>query len=343
MQREIKQSDKLLNEKGELKQAGYATELILEYNRNAIKARSFRIKEWDYYLVTNNEFAVALTVADLSYMGFISVSLLDFTTKWYKTASIIKPFTFGKLGHPPSSKTGDITYKDRKVQIEFLHEEEHRRLKCYMKNFDKRKNFQCDFILTNEPKDSMVIAVPFVEDGQAFYYNQKINCMSAQGIAILQDKDFNFNLDNSFATLDWGRGVWTYRNTWYWASASGVVDERPFGFNLGYGFGDTTAATENMIIFDGTAHKLEHVEFHIPKSGQTFSYMETWRFSSNNNRLEMEFKPILDREDKTSLGILASDQHQVFGHFSGRIVLDDGTVLLIKDLLGFAERVYNRW
>jgi hypothetical protein len=33
----------------------------------------------------------------------------------------------------------------------------------------------------------------------------------------------------------------------------------------------------------------------------------------------------------------------VFGTFSGSVTLDDGKVLWIKDLLGFAEKVTNRW
>jgi hypothetical protein len=33
----------------------------------------------------------------------------------------------------------------------------------------------------------------------------------------------------------------------------------------------------------------------------------------------------------------------VFGYFSGTAVLDDGKRLQIKDLLGFAEKVENKW
>ena len=65
--------------------------------------------------------------------------------------------------------------------------------------------------------------------------------------------------------LDWGRGVWTYHNTWYWGSASGQVDGVPFGWNIGYGFGDTSAASENMLFYGGKAHKLSQVTFHIPQ------------------------------------------------------------------------------
>ncbi|MFT4413038.1 DUF2804 domain-containing protein [Fredinandcohnia humi] len=343
MQKRVTEPQRLLKDNGELQQAGYATELLLEYHRDDIKASSFRIKEWDYYLITNEEYAVALTVADNSYMALLSVSLLDFKTPGFKTTSIIKPLTFGKLKLPSSSKSGDITYRDKRIQIEFLHIDNSRRIKCYLKNFNNQKDFSCDIALKDEPRDSMVIATPFPNDRKAFYYNQKINCMRAEGVATYDGRVYRFDPNSSFGTLDWGRGVWTYKNTWYWGSASGIVDNKTFGFNIGYGFGDTSAATENMLFYDGTAHKLENITFEIPMSGEKYDYMAPWTFTSSDGRFEMSFTPIIDRCDYTSVGLIASDQHQVFGRFSGKAQLDDGKEIILKGFLGFAERVHNRW
>ena len=57
----------------------------------------------------------------------------------------------------------------------------------------------------------------------------------------------------------------------------------------------------------------------------------------------MDFQPILDRAACTSAGIVKSDQHQVFGRFTGRAVLDGGTAVEVRNFMGFAERVENRW
>ncbi|MGN1400359.1 MAG: DUF2804 domain-containing protein [Bacillus sp. (in: firmicutes)] len=344
MQTEITEAGKLLNDRGELRKAGYARELLLTYDRSTVKAGFWRIKEWDYYLVSNRDFGVALTVADNSYMGLISVSFLDFRKAVYKTSSIIKPFTFGKLKLPASSKRGNIEYEDKRIRISFVHTDHGRKLQCHMKNFDGAKGFECSIELFNEPADSMVIATPFKQDKKAFYYNQKINGLRAKGSLLYGDDSYVFSPDDSFGTLDWGRGVWTYKNTWYWGSASGVMDGKAFGFNIGYGFGDTTAATENMLFYEGIAHKLDQVTFHIPSdTSGTYEYMKPWKFDSNDGRLEMDFHPILDRKDHTSIIVISSNQHQVFGTFTGKAVLDDGTVLPFKDVLGFAERVENRW
>lgn len=333
----------LLNKKGQLNQAGYATTLTKLYDRKAIKAPKWRIKEWDYYLVYNKDVAVALTIADNGYMGLISASVLDFITGEQKTISPMLLMTMGKLKLPSSSEDGDIHYKDEKLEIHFTHDNGSRRIKMNMPHFDKRSSLFVDVTLTPTLSESMVIATPFKKKRKAFYYNQKIIGMKAIGTVNFKNQHYAFSEDDSFGMLDWGRGVWTYHNTWYWSAANGLVNGKVFGFNLGYGFGDTSAATENMLFHEG-AHKLEHVTFLIPKNSDgSDDYMSPWTFTSSDGRFEADFNPILDRSSYTSFGVLLSDQHQVFGHFTGKAVLDSGEIVAFENLLGFAEKVRNKW
>ena len=73
------------------------------------------------------------------------------------------------------------------------------------------------------------------------------------------------------------------------------------------------------------------------------NYTDPWTFSSSDGRFEMDFIPIIDRSAFIDFKVIISDQHQVFGRMSGKAVLDDGTVLEIKDMLMFAEKVHNRY
>ena len=193
-----------------------------------------------------------------------------------------------------------------------------------------------------EVEESMVICTPFDKPG-CFYFNQKINCMRARGQVRLGEKTYVFDPADSFGVLDWGRGVWTYHNTWYWGSASGQVEGVPFGWNIGYGFGDTSAASENMLFYGGKAHKLSQVRFHIPQREGRDDFLSPWRFTSDDGRFEMKFVPILDRAACTDVKLIKSDQHQVFGRFTGTATLDDGTVIRVRDMIGFAEKVENKW
>ena len=211
-----------------------------------------------------------------------------------------------------------------------------------MDRFRDGQALDAQILLTQEPEESIVMCTPFEKPGQ-FYFNQKINCMRAQGKVTLGDREYVFDPEDSFAVLDWGRGVWTCRGTWYWGSASGMVDGVPFGFNIGYGFGDTSAATENALFYGGKLHKLSQVTFHIPRKNGREHYLAPWTFDSDDRRFRMKFRPILDRAACPSAGVVRSGQHQVFGSFTGTAVLDDGTAVRLKELLGCAEKVDDRW
>ena len=86
----------LLKEDGSLREPGWSKNLVQIYNRNQIKAPKFRIKEWDYYLVLNEEFAGAFTISDDGYIGLQSVSRLNFKEGWEHTETILNPFPMGK-------------------------------------------------------------------------------------------------------------------------------------------------------------------------------------------------------------------------------------------------------
>jgi hypothetical protein len=302
-----------------------------------------RVKEWDYYCVLTDRFGVALTVADNDYLGFLGVTWLDFEARRFTSRDVLLPFPHGRMGMPESADAGDVVVRHGGVEISVLHQSGGRRLAF------TAPGITGELFLAQPPMDRMVIATPFAGAPRHFYYNQKINCLAASGFVSVDGQRHDFTPEAAFGVLDWGRGAWTYDNTWYWGSASGLVAGAPgagaaaprrFGFNIGYGFGDTSAASENMFFLDGVAHKLDQVTFHLPSGPLDAS---DWRFSSNDGRFEMTFVPVVDRASKTDLGVIVSDQHQVFGRFSGTVICDSGERVVVRDLIGFAERVHNRW
>lgn len=334
----------LLDRNGHLREAGYSTSLIKKFDRSHIRAGVLRVKEWDYYLIHNEHFAVALTVADNRYMGLVSISFLDFDKRTETTVSPMTLFPLGRMQHPASSQDGNLIFKNKRCRFSFIKKGNTRILTARMRNFKGKRSIQLKVELTDEPRDSMVIATPFAGKPKSFYYNQKIIGMRARGIVRIGEDLYRFSPSDSFGMLDWGRGVWPYKNTWYWGALNGRVNGKTFGFNLGYGFGDNGAATENMLFYDGIAHKLAKIKFLIPGEAEgDIDYMKPWEVVSSDQRLNLIFQPILDRNSHTSVGIIASDQHQVFGYFDGKAVLDDGEILEIHHLLGFAEKVSNKW
>ncbi len=344
---EIKKIQPLLDKNGVLTEPGWSRRLFQQYNRNHIKAPSFRIKEWDYYLVIGQDFGVAFTISDDGYIGLQSVSLLDFTDEnnpWEHTNTVLTPFPMGKMKMPPTSEKGNVSFHNKKLKLDYYKTENQRTIVCNFDDFLDGKTFSCNIKLAEPYMDTMVIATPWAEKKTAFYYNQKINCMRASGSVLFDGKEYRFNPKTDFGTLDWGRGVWTYDNTWYWGSGNCDIDGKPFGFNIGYGFGNTAAASENIIFYDGKGHKFDDISFNIPtdENGNK-DYMKPWTFTSSDGRFEADFVPVLDRAAKIDVKFIITDQHQVFGRMSGKAVLDNGKIIEFKNMLCFAEDVHNKY
>lgn len=346
MQHEITKTQKLLDSNGNIAEPGFAKKLLWQYDRADIKAPKIRIKEWDYYYIGNQDYGLCLTLSDSGYVSCLTVSFLEFGEKPLQmNDSEIGVMPLGKLNMPATSERGDTHATVGTCDMHFENDGEVRHLYGTYDNYcNTKKRLTFDVKLTDFPEESMVIATPFDKD-KHFYYNQKINCMRAEGFFEFDGKRYEFNRDNaSLGTLDWGRGVWTYDNTWYWGSGQMVLEDgSTFGFNIGYGFGNTSAASENMLFYNGKSHKLEDITFNIPMNGSEYLYTDPWTFTSSDGRFEMAFKPIIDRQSPLDLKVICMLPHQVFGLMSGKAILDDGTEIVIQDKLVFAERVHNKW
>lgn len=339
MQNRITTRQPLFDGSGRLANPGYATEPLFVYDRSQVKASIWRIKEWDYYCVINDHYGFSCVIADLGYSAMVSATFLDFQAgKSYNKTKLLW-FVFGKLKLPASSLVGDVKYQGGGFDFAFLREKDKRTINIKIADFLGKAELDCHLEIADPHDDSMVIATPWKEHPLAFYYNQKINCMPTSGEVRIGERTYPFTKTTDFTVLDWGRGVWTYKNTWYWGSVSGLADGVRFGMNLGYGFGDTQAATENMIFYDGKAHKLDQVMFTI----QEPDFLLPWRITDNEGRLELTMVPLLDRQDTLNLGIIKNLGHQVFGKMAGFFILDDGRRITFKDVIGFAEKITNHY
>lgn len=334
MQHEIKTTIDLLNERGQLSEPGWARHLHWKYDRAKV-ANFAKIMEWDYYLVANEDFGASFSIAHTRKFSRMTVNFFDYRQKYFIRKNSVIP---GDIQMPPDAD-GPVHFCSAEAEGEYIREPGKHHIRIRFDNFSEGQPYILDIDLTVPATEKMVIATPFDEGSDLFFYNMKMNCMKASGTATIGDKTYVFTPERSFSVLDWGRGVWPDHNRWYWGSGSGVLDGKDFGFNIGYGFGNLSAATENVIFYDGKAHKFDQIVFNIPES----SYLDPWTIVSNDGRFIMDFQPILDRDSEITLQGTTSSQHQVFGRFTGKAILDDGTELYIKDFFGFAEDVINNW
>ncbi len=342
-QQQLQKPSPLLDANGQLMQVGWARQPLLDCNLENVRfyalrfLQRFRIKRWDYYGVTTPTHFFSATLGDIGYLGSVFVYLIDLATGDYHEETLTIPLARG-ITLPRNSTEGTSAFDNGRVRLRFSAEPEARRLEVTWSNFGG-----CDLsaevtMLLLPEHESMTIVIPIV--GNRFYYNRKVNCMPAEGWVKRGDERIEIQSANSLGNLDWGRGVWEYRSFWVWASASGfLADGRTVGLNMGFGFGDTSAATENALILNGRIHKLAQVDFKYDSA----NFKRPWRMTAPDGRLDLEFVPFVERVAKTDLFVLSSEVHQMFGRYHGTVRADDGEVVRLEGLVGFAEEHHARW
>lgn len=335
----ITQRTPLLDSSGNVYKPGYCSTNLYDYSRDAVKANPLRIKEWDFYQVTNPRYTLQIVLADISMGGAWSFALFDMITgqRWEKLDLSVA--TFGRLGlEPNAEEPHKIRNKGKgcEFSIEFDGEKRILDFKGKCSGTPVEAHLECAVMPGLE---SLVMAVPFKED-KHFYLNQKMNSMPVTGLVKIGYRTVKFDPRSAFCVLDWGRGVWPYKCDWYWGNGTALLEDgNMFGFEIGWGFGDMSAATENMLFYNGKAHKIGQVFLNKDEA----DWLKPWIFTSDDGRFELTMTPFYDNYTRSRVGAVGNICHQVFGKWNGTATLDDGSILNITDMIAFCEHSDNRW
>jgi hypothetical protein len=321
MQTELTQAGPLLQPNGQLSQVGWSRQPLLDCNLESARfytlrpLQRFRIKRWDYYAVFTPRRFFSATIADLGYAGNIFVYTLDFETGDLHEEGLVIPLGTG-IELPRNSTEGEGHFENKRVRLRFSLGTDHRHLSVSWPDFHDGRGIEAKIDLAMPPGyESMNIVIPIGK--KRFYYNRKVNCLPASGTLRYGDLHEELKLNESLGSLDGST----------------------LGLNMGLGFGDLSAATENAFILDNRIHKLDQVKFDYVSG----DYMQPWHFTDNQGLLDLIFTPFKDRLAKTNLGIITSEVHQMFGRYDGHVTTEEGDVILVNDLIGFAEEHHARW
>lgn len=334
MENYIKEKVLLLNKKGHLNYKGYSTKMNFIYNKENIKCGPFKLKEWNFYQLIKNNYVVQLTIGHVSYATSVTATLIDLNTGVKDEINVMKFFNKPKLDlNPENESLNEFIEKDFNMTFEVLKD---KRILKFKGSNKKYKDVDIYLELKNDvDNEKMVIATPFKRKNQ-FYLNYKENYYIANGYVRFDDKEIDFNL--STGLLDWGRGVWPYKHEWFWGSLSYNCDEYNLGFNIGWGFGDLSNATENMYFYNNKAYKVGEL---IVKRNID-NYMDKWVLYDKDENIYLEFSPTYDNYTENKLVVVDTHCNQVYGKFKGYIKVNDKKIE-INNLLGFIEHAVNRW
>ncbi len=342
MQNEILTKQPLLDSEGNVANPGWCRHNLYDYNIENCSVNIMRLKEWDFYQICNGEMMVQINLFNISLATCATFGFVDLRTGRKFDTMSVELFTPHKNR---MNKNGDCenycSYKHGGVKIELDVKKEYHHLlfegKC------KGKRIFAEFFCGRLPHhESITIAIPFDRKGH-FFYTNKINCLDTYGSVLYGDEKFIFSKHNTFAVLDWGRGIWPHKNMWYWANGSTFIDDKVFGFELTWGFGNTSNATETALFYDGVCHKIGEVYLENDPEVNN-SWMQDWHFISKDGRLDLTMTPFYDNySNLMPFNLFGMKTHQVHGLWNGKVILDDGCEIEIKDMYAFCEKVHNKW
>lgn len=334
MQYEITQATPLLLADGSLGAKGYAKKMHILYNREKAKAFPVKLKEWNFYQIQCGNYVLQITLGHVSYVCSISTALMDITTgeKW--EFGTMKPMYIPKLDRNPEEESiCQFTDKDFFLSFQVLKNKRILTVRGKNKTYSK---VEIEIILQNDPdNEKMVISTPFEKKHQ-FYLNYKENYYHGTGSVTFDQMTVSF--DGCTGLLDWGRGIWPYEHEWFWGNLTSHIDGVPFGFNIGWGFGDLKMATENMVFYNKKAYKLGKLKVTRDEN----DYMQPWLLTDEENGFELRFSPVWDNYTENKMVVVDTHCNQVFGMCSGKFRTEDGTHEF-HDILAFIEHAVNRW
>jgi hypothetical protein len=312
---------------------GYIQNTSIGWSRNPVfncnlTGNWLRKKKWNYWCITNDECLFSVTISNIDYIGMAFVYFLDFKTKKFIKKTIVTPF--GRGNSMPEKIQGTVTFRHPKMGLYFIEDENITRIvaKCidFMGEL-MEANFK---VIYPEGHETLNIVVPLSK--KSFQFTSKHECLPVDGELRIGEKIYFFSPQNTFASLDFGRGILPYNVRCNRATASGIINGRAIGINLGAKWTDGSGMTENCIIVDGKITKLsEDILFEYDSK----DFMKPWSIKTSiTNRINLKFIPFYERILKSNIVILKSQVHQMIGHFSGSIETDAGECIRFNSING---------
>ena len=334
MNQEIMKKTLLLDKKGHLAVKGYAPKMNIVYNREKVRSFPLKLKEWNFYQFIKDHYSLQLTIGHVSYMCSVSASLIDLDTGKRFDFGTMKTAFIPKLDLNPEEESF-VAFKDKGLYMSFQVKKD-KRILCVRGHNHKFKNVDIRLVIDNDvDNEKMVIATPFEKPDQ-FYLNYKENYYCGKGT--VRFDAFQVDFDGCTGLLDWGRGVWPYSHEWFWGNLSSDIEGIPFGFNIGWGFGNTEAATENVYFYNKKAYKVDELQVERDEG----DYMKPWQLWDPEGRIQLRFTPYFDNYTENKFLVVDTHCHQVYGFFDGIIETEDGPKEFRK-VLAFVEHAVNRW
>lgn len=293
----------------------------------------WRMKQWQHAAVITPELMLGFAIVDAAYLRTSWCHVLDRASG--------RHFEHGRKGPTLDLRTARELWDDRT----FVHARQYRidvhnhlgagehTIAIEIAGSRKRPAISADLRCAHDLDhiQPLVLVMP-VGDNRGAYSHKVV--LPTSGTITVGDTQHALDPQHCFAIWDVHKAHYPRRMFWNWATGAGrLADGRALGFNLTRNVNtEDDRINENVVWLDGRRHHLGPARFEIPQDRAR----ETWRLSTVDNAIELEFRPQGERAEALRLGLVQSVFHQPYGSFHGRATVG-GETIEIDGLFGICE------
>lgn len=310
MQQIIDNTKKIFNENGEVTFGGWSKSPLFEYNKENHPAEN-KITENDTYFISNGDMAFYLSVEITGTDLAIRLILADYKTGEIVKDSISKLMLLEQLKLPVSENVGEFSYTDKKIALTVTNTIDGKYLKCDFIDFGNIKNLFVKLFLKNYNGDSMNMVSSFDKNKQNFYFKKFDDNYKASGVVRFGGFDYDITEENSLIYFTKSKYLLSRKRKFQMLCGCADIGGHKLSLNLASKVGNNRSGSENSYFVDNKLIKIGRTKV----SGDDKNPVSGWKFSTDDNSLELSFTP--SKVDGSLLSVKCDKLTVVFGTLNG--------------------------
>lgn len=294
-----------------------------------------RRKRWNHWTINTPDWTLSLIQADIDYVGYGAVYFLDLNSGQHVAHSQLSLFARGCC--LPDTPLGSHAFEHPRVQLHFNEFPGRVRLTATSADIGGLPLHLALDIQRPDHQESVNLVVPFGKKG--FHATCRQVGLPVTGSVQLGDREYPCANGQSFASMDFGRGVWPLNSHWtraVFAAPGGI------GGNFGSGWTDNSGHSENALWFGGL---LLHLEQAVQMRQTGLQPLAPWHLSTDDGQVDLTFTPrqVHVAKPRLGLGLLYADTYEWFGQYDGLLRDAYGERVPVKAANGWIGASQTRW
>jgi hypothetical protein len=299
----------------------------------ALRGHLGRRKRWNHWCITTPQWMLALTLADLDYLGYGAAYFLDLDSGRAVAHTQLRPFAFGC--QLPDLPLESHAFNHPRLQLRIDEHPGRLRLTAAAPDIGGQPLQVALDIQRPAHLQSVNLVAPL--RGGGFHATSRQLGLPASGSLQLGRKQYSCAPGQSFAALDFGRGVWPLNSHWQraaFAAPGGIAG------NFGSGWLEHSGLSENALWFGG---ELQHLDSPLSIEQSAHAPLAPWHLDSADERVALRFSPRQLHRACPKLGPFHADTQQWFGRYDGVLRGPKGERVPVDGALGWLGATHARW